>query len=73
MGYHADVDKELCVSAGLCLTAAPSVFSPDDDGVSQASPDASGSIPLHQLVQIARECPSSAISVFLDGKRVGLD
>jgi ferredoxin len=72
MGYTAKVDRELCVSAGACVEAAPKAFGWDDEhiavvlpGAEQASND--------KLLEVAKACPATAIMLYdEDGQEVDL-
>ncbi|MEY7999378.1 ferredoxin [Clostridium sp. JNZ X4-2] len=59
----AVVDKDVCVSCGLCPSTCPDVFSMDDDGKAVAI---TGKVP-EELEDSAKEaeegCPVSAITV----------
>ncbi len=60
---HIDIDHDLCVGAGQCALAAPSVFTQDDDGYSALLPgrEDGGGDPM--VREAARACPVSAITV----------
>lgn len=57
------VDKDLCISCGLCVQTCPDVFSWDDDDKAEAIDD---EIP-EELEEAAQEaadgCPTDAISI----------
>lgn len=61
------IDTDVCIGAGQCVLTAPTVFTQDDDGLSELLPgkeDGAGS-PL--VREAARACPVGAISVEADG------
>lgn len=60
---HIDIDHGLCIGAGQCALAAPSVFTQDDDGFSALLPgrENDGGDPM--VREAARACPVSAITV----------
>ncbi|MET8076689.1 ferredoxin [Streptomyces sp. NPDC005303] len=57
-----DIDKDVCIGAGQCVLAAPSVFTQDDDGFSTLLPGREdGGDPM--VREAARACPVAAITV----------
>jgi ferredoxin len=60
---HIDIDKDVCIGAGQCAQAAPSVFTQDDDGFSTLLPDREGGAGDTMVREAARACPVSAITV----------
>jgi ferredoxin len=72
MGYTVKVDRELCIGAGACVADAPEAFKFDDENISVPQPGAKD-LPGERLVEIARECPATAILVFdEDGAEVDI-
>lgn len=63
LGMRIDIDHDVCIGAGQCALAAPSVFTQDDDGFSALIPgrEDGGGDPL--VREAARACPVSAITV----------
>lgn len=59
------VDRNLCVSAGQCVTLVPEAFELDDDYKSRPLPEAAeaGAAVLHAAADL---CPSGAITVVSD-------
>ncbi|MGC9539485.1 ferredoxin [Streptomyces sp. UG1] len=58
-----DIDHDLCIGAGQCALAAPSVFTQDDDGFSALIPgreDGGGDPMVREAV---RACPVGAITM----------
>ena len=61
------IDHDVCIGAGQCALAAPSVFTQDDDGLSALLPgrEDGGGDPM--VREAARSCPVSAITVSEEG------
>ena len=58
---HVEVDRGLCIGSGDCVDTAPDVFQLDDeDKAVVIDPDGA---PLDDVLDAARNCPVSAISV----------
>lgn len=71
MGYEVTIDSDECVSAGKCVATAPGFFTFDGDEIATVAPD--GEAPDDATVlRIARNCPSGAIRLRLDGADVEL-
>ncbi len=73
MPYSVSIDKDVCISSGKCVADAPTAFRFDDDElaepISPHPPLSDGA-----LVDIARNCPSGAITVHDDqGEPLDLD
>ncbi|MEU1406562.1 ferredoxin [Streptomyces sp. NPDC005728] len=60
---HIDIDKDVCIGAGQCALAAPSVFTQDDDGYSMLVPGREDGAGDPMVREAARACPVSAINV----------
>lgn len=60
---HIDIDHDLCIGAGQCALAAPSVFTQDDDGFSALIPGREDGAGDPMVREAARACPVSAIAV----------
>ena len=70
MPYTVKIDSQSCASSGRCVGAAPKGFALDDDHLGTVLPG-SGEILLDQLIQIAKNCPTLAISLFgEDGEEI---
>ncbi|MCM8799626.1 MAG: ferredoxin [Candidatus Omnitrophica bacterium] len=54
------VDKDKCVGCGLCEQSCPEVFEIGDDGVAHVK---ANSCNLHDLKEIASNCPVEAIKI----------
>ncbi|MFJ3660141.1 ferredoxin [Streptomyces sp. NPDC090119] len=63
MHTDIEIDKDLCIGAGQCTLAAPSVFTQDDDGYSTLLPGAEDGAGSPMLREAARACPVGAITV----------
>lgn len=71
MAYEVALDQDECVSAGKCVLAAPGFFVFDDDEIAMV--DTAASPPDDAtLLRIARQCPSGAIKLVLDGEPIDL-
>jgi ferredoxin len=58
---HVEVDRELCIGSGDCVSSQPDVFQLDDEGKSVVlDPDAAGT---DEIVEAAQNCPVTAIFV----------
>ncbi len=55
----ASVDKNLCISCGLCVDNHPSIFKFDRDGLSTAYNEGEES----EIVDAINNCPTAAISI----------
>ncbi|MGW2700214.1 ferredoxin [Streptomyces sp. NPDC001340] len=60
---HIEIDKDVCIGAGQCALAAPSVFTQDDDGFSMLIPGSEGGAGDPMVREAARACPVGAIKV----------
>ena len=68
MPLQIRVDPARCIGSKVCVHAAPSVFRLDDTGVAQVV-DAGGD-PDPAVVAAAEGCPTGAIEVVQDGRRI---
>lgn len=69
MPYEVILDPEECVSAGRCVSTAGDYFVFDRDEIGSINP--SGTQPDDaMLLRIARQCPSGAIKLRLNGDEV---
>jgi ferredoxin len=58
---RVEVDRELCISSGVCEHVAPAVFELDDDGVLQVlQPEPADPAAVGEAV---RGCPSGALTL----------
>ena len=71
MGFTAKVDRELCVGAGACIETAPKAFGFDDEHIAVVLPEAEQEAD-GKLLEVARECPATAILIYDDGKEVDI-
>ena len=64
--FEVVVETDECVSAGRCVSSAPGFFVFDDDEL--ATVHLTGPRPSDEvLLRIARQCPSAAIRLRVDG------
>jgi ferredoxin len=56
---EARVDKDLCISCGVCVDIAPEVFELDEDDLSEVVDQDAGDDDL--LQEAAESCPTEAI------------
>lgn len=54
------VDASTCVGCGLCEESCPEVFAVGGDGIAHVKAQ---SCPLHNLQEIAEQCPVNSIKV----------
>ncbi len=59
----ANVDKDLCISCGLCPDVCPEVFSYDDDGKAIAKDEEIPEEYLESAQEAEDGCPTNAIEV----------
>jgi len=55
------VDKDLCITCGLCYSVLPEVFELDEDGKATVK-DENGA-PIEKIKEVAEMCPTGAIKV----------
>jgi ferredoxin len=68
MALDVRVDRARCIATKSCVHAAPGMFELDDLRISTVrDPDGE---PLDAVLEAAASCPTSAISVFQDGRRL---
>jgi ferredoxin len=68
MALEVKVDRSRCIATKSCINAAPGVFALDDMRISTVlDPEAES---VETVVEAAENCPTSAISVFQDGRRL---
>jgi ferredoxin len=68
MALEVRVDRARCIATKSCVHAAPGVFELDEARISTVRDP--GAEPLDAVVEAAERCPTSAISVFQDGRRL---
>lgn len=56
------IDKDRCISSGMCVGDTPDAFTFDDDELAETTPVAA-TTDLARLLAIARNCPGQAIIV----------
>ncbi len=58
---HLEVDRDLCIGSGDCVSSQPDVFQLDDEGKAVVlDPDAAG---VDEILEAAQNCPVTAIFV----------
>lgn len=62
----AAIDRSLCVGSGPCFVIAPGAFALDDDMKAMVLDPSSE--PRERLLEAARECPTQAIYLSIDGE-----
>ena len=62
-GLRIHIDRDLCVSFGDCIEAAPGVFEFDDEDIAVfvAEP---GAITREELIEACASCPVDALTAF---------
>lgn len=65
------IDRDLCIGAAPCAALLPEIFELDEEGKAVLTKEAeeklkNGEITLKQVVEAAKSCPVTAISVFDD-------
>ena len=61
---HVEVDRDLCIGSGDCVSTQPDVFQLDDEGKAVVlDPDAAGT---DEILEAAQNCPVTAIFVIGD-------
>ena len=69
MAYEVELDSDECVSSGKCVAAANGFFAFDDDEIGMIDPSVQQPND-DALLRIARQCPSGAIKLRLDGDEI---
>ncbi len=62
-GLRIHIDRDLCVSFGDCVEAAPGVFDLDDDDIAVFVSD-TGTISREVLIEACASCPVDALTAF---------
>ena len=62
-GLRIHIDRDLCVSFGDCIEAAPGVFELDDDDIAVFVSEA-GPISREGLIEACASCPVDALTAF---------
>lgn len=57
------IDRDRCMGAGMCALTAPSVFTQDDDGLSELLPGRADSAGDPLVREAVRACPVQAIAL----------
>ncbi len=62
-GLRIHIDRDLCVSFGDCVEAAPGVFELDDEDVAVFVSEV-GTITREELIEACSSCPVDALTAF---------
>jgi ferredoxin len=62
-GLRIHIDRDLCVSFGDCIEAAPGVFEFDDDDIAVFISE-TGTITREGLIEACASCPVDALTAF---------
>jgi len=63
-GFRIDIDRDLCVGFGDCVTESPGSFDLDDEGIAVfTSPETADR---KEFMDACASCPVDAITVFED-------
>ena len=62
-GLRIHIDRDLCVSFGDCIEAAPGVFEFDEEEIAVFVSEA-GTITREELIDACASCPVDALTVF---------
>ena len=62
-GLRIHIDRDLCVSFGDCVDAAPSVFELDEEDIAVFVGE-EGSISREALIEACSSCPVDALTAF---------
>ena len=62
-GLRIHIDRDLCVSFGDCIEAAPGVFEFDDEDIAVFVSEV-GPISLEALIEACASCPVDALTAF---------
>lgn len=63
MAKKAKIDKDLCISCGVCNAICPNVFDWDDDGKMKVIADPVPAEDEEAAVEAESSCPTGAISI----------
>lgn len=61
MRVRIDVDRDVCVSAGYCVSVAAEVFDQDEDGIVELLVDPVPAAAEERAREAVRLCPASAL------------
>ncbi|HEX3750307.1 MAG TPA: ferredoxin [Streptosporangiaceae bacterium] len=63
MTYRVEIDSDVCISSGMCVSEAPDLFRFDEDDIAEMIPGGP-TLPDAALLRLARTCPSGALQIF---------
>lgn len=72
MELAVEVNQDFCISSGKCVADEPLVFRFDDDEVAEPTGSTAG-VNEARLIDVARNCPSGAITLLGPSGHVSLD
>lgn len=72
MELKVEVNQDFCISSGKCVADEPTVFQFDEDEVAEPTGTTAG-IDQARLADVARNCPSGAITLVGPSGPVALD
>jgi ferredoxin len=64
-GLRCEIDRDLCVGFGDCVTESPESFDLDDEGIAVFTTPEAADRP--RLLEACKSCPVDAITVYDDG------
>lgn len=62
----ATVDRDTCISCGLCVSICPNVFEMDDEDIAIVKVDTIDVQDEEDAIEAADQCPVSAIEIIED-------
>lgn len=65
MAYRVEVQKDLCISSGKCVSDGPKVFRFDSQELAEPISETTD-YELQSLLKLARNCPGEAITIFAE-------
>lgn len=69
MAYRVEVQKDLCISSGKCVSDGPKVFRFDDQELAEPISETTD-YELQPLLKLARNCSGEAITIFAESGEI---
>ena len=69
MAYRVEVQKDLCISSGKCVSDGPKVFRFDDQELAEPISETTD-YELQSLLKLERNCPGEAITIFAESGEI---
>ena len=69
MAFRVEVQKDLCISSGKCVSDGPKVFRFDDQELAEPISETT-EYELQSLLKLARNCPGEAITIFAESGEI---